>query len=387
MILAERMSRLGTETAFKVLAKAKALEAQGREVIHLEIGEPDFDTPSNVVQAGVRALQNGQTHYVAAAGIPPLREAIARHIGETRHIPVDPSMVVVTPGGKPIMFYAILALINKGDEVLYPNPGFPIYESMIKFVGGVPIPTPLTIANNFRLDLDHFRASLTPRTRMVILNSPANPTGGVMTETDIQAVAEILADREDIIVLSDEIYSRILYSGEHHSLASLPGFQSRTMILDGFSKTYAMTGWRLGYGVMPTWLAEQCTTLMINSNSCTAAFTQLAGVEALTGPQDSVDHMLAAFRERRKVIVDGLNAIPGLQCAMPEGAFYAFPNISATGRSADQLADELLEKAGVAVLSGTAFGRYGEGYLRISYANSLPNIRKALDRIADVLKG
>ncbi|MCW5849199.1 MAG: pyridoxal phosphate-dependent aminotransferase [Anaerolineae bacterium] len=385
MQLAEPMSRLGTETAFKVLAKARALEAQGREVIHLEIGEPDFDTPSNIIQAGIRALQSGQTHYVPAAGILPLREAIAQYIGETRGIQVDPGMVVVTPGGKPIMFYAILALINPGDEVLYPNPGFPIYESMIRFVNGVPVPTPLTDQNNFRLDLDHFRASLTPRTRMVILNSPANPTGGVMTQDDVRAVAEMLADRPDIIILSDEIYDRILYSGEHFSITSLPGFQERTIILNGFSKTYAMTGWRLGYGVMPARLADPITTLMINSNSCTAAFTQWAGVEALTGPQDSVQHMLDAFRARREVIVEGLNAIPGIRCAMPEGAFYAFPNIEGTGRTADELADELLQKAGVAVLSGTAFGAYGQGYLRLSYANSIPNIKKALERIAEAL--
>ncbi len=385
MQLAEPMSRLGTETAFKVLAKAKALEAQGREVVHLEIGEPDFDTPSNIIQAGIRALQEGHTHYVPAAGILPLREAIAEYIGTTRGIQVDPSMVVVTPGGKPVMFYAILALINAGDEVMYPNPGFPIYESMIRFVDGVPVPTPLTDKNSFRLDLDHFRESITPRTRMVILNSPANPTGGVMTEDDVRAVAEMLADRPDIIILSDEIYDRILYSGEHHSIASLPGFQDRTIILNGFSKTYAMTGWRLGFGVMPTRLAEPITTLMINSNSCTAAFTQWAGVEALRGPQDSVGHMLDAFRARREVIVEGLNAIPGIRCAMPEGAFYAFPNIEGTGRTADALADELLQKAGVAVLSGTAFGRYGQGYLRLSYANSIPNIKKALERMGEVL--
>ncbi len=385
MHLADRMHRIGTETAFKVLARAKALEAEGRDVIHLEIGEPDFDTPPNVVEAGVAALRSGHTHYVAAPGIPPLREAIARYIGETRGIDVTPNMVVVTPGGKPIMFYAILALINAGDEVMYPNPGFPIYESMIRFVGGTPVPTPLTYDNNFRLDLDHFRDHVTDRTRLVILNSPANPTSGVMTESDVRAVADILADRPDITILSDEIYDRILYTGAHHSIASLPGYQDRTIILNGFSKTYAMTGWRLGYGVMRPDLAEWITTLMINSNSCTAAFTQMAGVEALNGPQDSVDAMLAAFRERRTAIVEGLNAIPGIRCAMPEGAFYAFPNIEGTGRKSDPLATELLERGGVAALSGTAFGAYGEGYLRLSYANSLPNIQKALERIADVV--
>ncbi|MFN8500064.1 MAG: pyridoxal phosphate-dependent aminotransferase [Anaerolineae bacterium] len=387
MQTAERMSRLGTETAFKVLAKAKALEAQGREVIHLEIGEPDFDTPANIIDAGVRALQSGYTHYTPAAGIPQFREAIAEYIGRTRGIAVEPNMVVVTPGGKPVMFYALLALTQAGNEVLYPNPGFPIYESMINFAGATPVPMPLTIENDFRLDLDHVRDSITPRTRMIILNSPANPTGGVMTEQDVKTLAEILADRPDILILSDEIYSRIIYDGGHHSIATLPGFQDRTIILDGFSKTYAMTGWRLGYGVMRPDIAEVVTQLMINSNSCTAAFTQVAGIEALTGPQESVDAMNAAFLERRNVIVQGLNNIPGVRCAMPQGAFYAFPNIEGTGRASEQLADDLLQKGGVACLSGTAFGRYGQGYLRLSYANSLPNICKALDRIAEVLNG
>ncbi len=385
MQTAERMSRLGTETAFKVLAKARALEAQGREVIHLEIGEPDFDTPANIIDAGVRALQSGYTHYTAAAGIPEFRAAIAEYIGRTRGINVEPNMVVVTPGGKPVMFYALLALTQQGDEVLYPNPGFPIYESMINFSGAKAVPMPLTIDNDFRLDLDHVRDSITPRTRMIILNSPANPTGGVMTEQDVKTLAEILADRPDIIILSDEIYGRIIYEGEHHSIASLPGFQERTIILDGFSKTYAMTGWRLGYGVMRPDIAEVVTQLMINSNSCTAAFTQMAGIEALTGPQDSVDAMNAAFLERRNVIVQGLNNIPGIKCAMPQGAFYAFPNIEGTGRKSEELAEDLLQKGGVACLSGTSFGKYGQGYLRLSYANSLPNICKALDRIAEVL--
>ena len=387
MQTAERMSRLGTETAFKVLAKAKALEAQGREVIHLEIGEPDFDTPANIIDAGIRALQSGYTHYTPAAGIPEFRATIAEYIGRTRGITVEPNMVVVTPGGKPVMFYALLALTQQGDEVLYPNPGFPIYESMISFSGAKPVPMPLTIQNDFRLDLDHVRDNITPRTRMIILNSPANPTGGVMTKEDIDTLVEILADRPDIIVLSDEIYSRIIYDGQHHSIASLPGFQERTIILDGFSKTYAMTGWRLGYGVMRPDIAEVVTQLMINSNSCTAAFTQMAGIEALRGPQESVDAMNAAFLERRDVIVQGLNNIPGIKCAMPQGAFYAFPNIEGTGRTSEELADALLQQGGVACLSGTAFGKYGQGYLRLSYANSLPNICKALDRIAEVLNG
>ena len=385
MRLAERMSRLGTETAFEVLARAKALEAQGREIIHLEIGEPDFDTPAHIKAAAVRALEEGWTHYTPAAGIPALREAIADYIRRTRGIPVGPEHVVVVPGGKPIMFFAILALVEEGDEVIYPNPGFPIYESMIRFVGARPVPLRLRMENEFRVDVEELARLITPRTRMLILNSPANPTGGVLTREDLEAIAELCL-KHDLVVLSDEIYSRILYEGEHISIASFPGMLERTIILDGFSKTYAMTGWRLGYGVMPEPLAEAVTRLMINSNSCTAAFTQIAGIAALTGPQDEVDRMVAAFRERREVMVEGLNRLPGFRCLKPKGAFYAFPNIEGTGMSSWELAHYLLEEAGVAVLSGTAFGEYGEGFLRLSFANSIENIQKALERIEKALQ-
>lgn len=385
MRLAQRMSRLGTETAFEVLARAKALEAQGREIIHLEIGEPDFDTPAHIKAAAVRALEEGYTHYTPAAGIPALRQTIAEYIRRTRGIPVGPENVVVVPGGKPIIFFSILALVEEGDEVIYPNPGFPIYESMINYVGGRPVPLPLRMENEFRVDVEELASRITPRTRMLILNSPANPTGGVLTREDLAAIAE-LCIRHDLIVLSDEIYSRILYEGEHVSIASFPGMLERTIILDGFSKTYAMTGWRLGYGVMPVPLAEAVTQLMINSNSCTAAFTQMAGIAALTGPQDEVDRMVAAFRERREVMVEGLNRIPGFRCLKPKGAFYAFPNIEGTGISSRELASYLLEEAGVAVLSGTAFGEYGEGFLRLSFANSVENIQKALERIEKAVR-
>ncbi|MGN6811296.1 MAG: pyridoxal phosphate-dependent aminotransferase [Thermomicrobiales bacterium] len=385
MQLAERMNRLGTETAFSVLAKAKALEAQGREVIHLEIGEPDFDTPENVIEAGCRALRSGQTHYTPAPGIPELRAAIAADVAKSRGIPVDPAQVVVTPGGKPIMFFVILALVNEGDEVLMPNPAFPIYESMVDFVGGKPVFVPLRQENSFRFDLDEFKAGLTPRTKLVIINSPANPTGGVLTPQDIAGLADILRERPDVMILSDEIYSRLLYSGTFASIAAEADMAERTIILDGFSKTYAMTGWRLGYGVMRPDLAEAIARLQVNSNSCVNAATQWAGLEAITGPQDSVDRMLAEFRARRDLIVAGLNNLPGVECLTPEGAFYAFPHITGTGRSAADLADLLLNEAGVACLSGTAFGRYGEGHLRLSYANSRENISKAIARMGDVL--
>ena len=387
MKLAGRMGRLGTETAFSVLAKAKALEARGQDIIHLEIGEPDFDTAGHIVEAGCQALRSGETHYTPTAGIPELREAIAADVAKSRGIDVDPAQVVVTPGGKPIMFFAILALVEEGDEVLMPNPAFPIYESMVDFVGGTPVFVPLRQENGFRFDLDEFRAGLSEKTRLVILNSPANPTGGVFTREDIRGIAEILHERPDVTVLSDEIYARLLYSGSFASIASEPGFgpDGRTIILDGFSKTYAMTGWRLGYGVMPETLAEQVTKLQVNSNSCTAAATQHAGLAALHGPQDAVDRMLEEFRARRNLIVAGLNDLPGVECISPQGAFYAFPKVSGTGYSAGELADLLLEEAGVACLSGTAFGRHGEGHLRFSYANSRENISRALDRMQEVL--
>jgi aspartate aminotransferase len=385
--LARRMERLGTETAFSVLAKAKALEARGHEIIHLEIGEPDFDTPSHIVEAGCRALREGHTHYTPTAGIPELRAAIAADVARSRGIAVDPEQVVVTPGGKPIMFFVILALVDEGDEVLLPNPAFPIYESMVNFVGGTPVFVPLRQENEFRFALDEFRAGLSERTRLVILNSPANPTGGVLTPEDIAGLAEILRERPDVFVLSDEIYSRLLYAGSFASIASEPGFgpDGRTIILDGFSKTYAMTGWRLGYGVMPEPLAEEVTKLQVNSNSCTNAATQYAGLEALAGPQDSVEIMLGEFRARRDLIVSGLNDLPGVECIAPQGAFYAFPRVAGTGHSAGALAGLVLEEAGVACLAGTAFGRYGEGHLRFSYANSRENISRALERMGEVL--
>ncbi len=386
MKFAQRMSRLGTETAFEVLARAKALEAQGRDIIHLEIGEPDFDTPAHIVEAGVRALREGHTHYTPAAGVPELRQAIARHISESRGIDARPEQVVVTPGAKPIMFFTILALAEAGDEVIYPNPGFPIYESMINFVGATPVPLPLREERDFRFDADEFRSLVSDRTRLIILNSPQNPTGGVLTRVDLQAVAEVARERR-IMVLSDEVYEQILYEGEHVSIASLPDMQELTILLDGYSKTYAMTGWRLGYGVMPVPLAEQVTKLMVNSNSCTAAFTQQAGIAALAGPKDRVRAMVEAFRERRDVIVNGLNQIPGIRCVMPAGAFYAFPNVTGTGLGSRELADRLLNQAGVATLPGDSFGAYGAGYLRLSYANSVENIRRALARIEEVVAG
>jgi len=385
-IFANRMASLGTETAFEVLARAKALERQGKEIIHLEIGEPDFDTPQNIKEAAVKALYAGYTHYVPAAGIPELREAIAEYISKTRKIPVDPEEVVVTPGAKPIMFFAILACVDRGEEVLYPNPGFPIYESMINFVGAKPVPIPLLEENDFRLDHEYVKEKITKKTKMIILNSPENPTGGVLTKEDLKVIADCIANRDDVIVLSDEIYSRIIYEGTHESIASLPGMKEKTIILDGFSKTYAMTGWRLGYGVMQKDIAEKITKLMINSNSCTCAFIQMAGVEALKGPQDSVDKMVAEFRKRREVIVSGLNNIKGITCKKPKGAFYVFPNIKGTGKKSKEFSDYLLNEAGVAVLPGTSFGKYGEGYLRISFANSVENIKKALDRISKAVE-
>ncbi len=384
MKLARRVFRLGTESAFEVLAKARALEAQGREIVHLEIGEPDFDTPPHIVEAAIAALRRGETHYTPSAGIMPLREAIAKEVSCTRGISVEPEEVVVTPGAKPIIFFTLLALCQQGDEVIYPNPGFPIYESMIRFVGARPVPIRLRMENGFSLDPDELRRLLTSRTRLLILNSPGNPTGSVLSQADVEAIARVLQGH-DCLILSDEIYGRLIFEGSHFSIASVPGFKERTVILDGFSKTYAMTGWRLGYGVMPKALAKHITLLMTNSNSCTATFSQHAGIAALTGPQEPVEKMVAAFRERRQVIVDGLNALPGVKCPVPQGAFYAFPNIEGTGLKSKALADLLLEEAGVAVLSGTAFGDYGEGFLRLSYANSVANLRKALARMEELL--
>jgi aspartate aminotransferase len=378
--LAKRMQRLGTETAFEVLVRARALEAKGKDIVHLEIGEPDFDTPANVVEAGVQALKTGWTHYGPSAGLPELRAAIAKYVGETRHVRVAPEEVVVVPGGKPIIFFAMLALVEEGDEVIFPNPGFPIYESMIDFLGGRGVSIHLREDREFGFDVSEFAAKITERTKLIILNSPHNPTGGVLDEKDVRAIAHAIGDR-DIMVLSDEIYSRLIFDGKHFSLMSIPEFRERTILLDGFSKTYAMTGWRLGYGVMRPDLAAQVSRLMTNSNSCTASFTQVAGVEALGGDQSSVDHMLREFRARREVMVEGLNGVKGFRCQKPRGAFYVFPNIEGTGWTSKKLADALLEEAGVACLSGTSFGSYGEGYIRFSIANSIENIHKALDRI------
>ncbi len=380
--LASRMSRLGTETAFEVLNRARQLEKQGKEVIHLEIGEPDFDTPANVIEAGVSALHKGWTHYGPPAGLPDLRQTIADYVSSTRSVPVSSEEVVVVPGGKPIIFFTILALIDAGDEVIYPNPGFPIYESMINYSLGKAIPIPLREERDFSVDVKELASLITDRTKLIILNSPHNPTGGVLTRKDIFEVAEAIGDR-NILILSDEIYSRLIYDGDHFSIMSVPGFKERTILLDGFSKTYAMTGWRLGYGVMRPDLAESIARLVTNSNSCTASFTQIAGIEALRGDQSSVDKMSAEFKRRRDAFVAGLNKIKGFSCRTPKGAFYTFPNITKTGWPSKKLADALLEQAGVACLSGTAFGEYGEGYLRFSVANSLENLSKALGRIED----
>ncbi len=381
MRLASRMSRLGTETAFEVLARARVLEAEGMDVIHLEIGEPDFDTPENVVRAGVDALGGGFTHYGPSPGLPDVRARIAREVADTRGISVSGDNVVVTPGGKPIMFFVLLALAEHGDEVLYPNPGFPIYESMINFAGAEAVPMPLREDRDFNVDVNEVAAQITPATKLIIINSPNNPCGSVMSREDLRALAELAVER-DVLVLADEIYSRFLYEGEHHSITAFPGMAERTIILDGFSKTYAMTGWRLGYGVMPLELVEPISRLVTNSVSCTASFTQMAAIEALDGPQDDAYGMVAEFKRRRDLIVDGLNAIPGIRCPMPRGAFYVFPNVEGTGLSSAEFADRLLQEAGVACLSGESFGEYGKGHVRFSFANSAENIQKALDRIA-----
>jgi aspartate aminotransferase len=381
MKLAERMSRIGVESAFEVLVRARELERQGRHVIHLEIGEPDFPTPAHIIEAAKQALDQGYTHYGPTQGMPELRQSIARYISRTRGIRVGPEHVSIVPGGKPIIFFPILALIEQGDEVIYPNPGFPIYESMIRFSGGVPVPIPLVEERGFSFDLDSLRQRLSPKTKLLILNSPQNPTGGLIPPEDMDAIAHLVRDR-DLMVLSDEIYSRIYYGSEAPvSIASLPGMLEKTIILDGFSKTYAMTGWRMGYGVMPEWLVEAVSKLMVNSNSCTASFTQRAGLAAIDGPQQAVDSMVAEFRRRRDAFCAGLNQVPGFRCPLPGGAFYAFANITATGMKSKELADHLLYDAGVSCLSGAAFGEYGEGYIRFSYANSYHNLMDAVERI------
>ena len=382
--LADRMDRLGTESAFEVLARAKAMEAAGHKIIHLEIGEPDFPTASHIIEAAVEALRAGHTHYVPALGIPPLREAVAAFLERTGRMRTTPDRVIVTPGAKPIMFFTILALANEGDEVLYPDPGFPMYESITSFAGALPVPVPLRETNGFRIDVAELGRLITPHSRLLIINSPHNPCGSALTREDCAAIAE-LAQRHDLVVLSDEVYWAIRYGPGHASVLDFDGMADRTVLLDGWSKTYAMTGWRLGFGVFPSALVEPVTRLAINSVSCTSAFSQYAAIAALDGPQDAVAEMVAEFRRRRDVIVVGLNGIPGIRCIEPQGAFYAFPNITGTGLPATELQARLLQEAGVAALAGTAFGPWGEGFLRLSYANSVANIQTALDAIKFLL--
>ncbi len=379
------MVGIGTETAFEAAARARALEAEGRHIVHLEIGEPDFDTPQNIRDAAKRALDEGWTHYGPPLGQPALRKAIAEESKRFRGVEADPANVVVTPGAKPIMYYAILALIEPGDEVIYPDPGFPIYESMTRFTGGTPVPYALREENDFRLDPDELRSLVTPKTKMIIFNSPHNPTGGVLTREDITAIADIARDNDNITVMTDEIYGRGVFEGEHFSIATLPGMAEKTIILDGFSKAWAMTGWRLGFAILPQPLVDPFSKLIINSVSCTSSFEQIAAVEALNGPQDEVKKMVEEFRARRQIVVDGLNAIPGFRCRMPHGAFYVFPNVAGTGMNGTQMADKLLYDGGVCTLSGTAFGKVGADHIRISYANSRENLQLALERIREVV--
>jgi aspartate/methionine/tyrosine aminotransferase len=377
------MSHIGTESAFEVLARARALEKQGKSIIHLQIGEPDFPTPAHVVEAGRKALADGWTKYGPTPGFPEFRDAIARYISTTRGIPVHADNICVVPGGKPIMYFAMTALLNPGDEVIYPDPSFPIYESLIHFLGAKAMPVPLVESRGFSFDLDVLQKSLSAKTKLVILNSPANPTGGVIPHDDLKKIADMLRDR-DLMILSDEIYSRIYYEEKPESITQFPGMVEKTIILDGFSKTYSMTGWRLGYGVMPKWMADAVNLMAVNATSCTASFSQKAGLAALEGPQGDVDTMVAEFKKRRNVIVQALNTIPGFRCSLPAGAFYAFPNITGTKMSSKDMEALLLNEAGVACLSGTAFGRHGDGFLRFSYANSLENIKEAIERIKKV---
>jgi aspartate/methionine/tyrosine aminotransferase len=387
MKVAERMNSIGTETAFEVSARARALEATGRSIVYLQIGEPDFDTPENVREAAKAALDGGMTHYPPYAGLPDLRRAIAEDTTARRGFTADPSNVFVTVGGKGVMVYAIMALVDPGDEVIVPDPGYPIYESITRFVGGTAVPIPIRQANDFRMDIDELASLITPKTKLLVINSPANPTGGVLTRDDIERIAE-LAQRHDLVVLSDEIYARILYDGaEHVSIASIDGMADRTITLDGFSKTYAMTGWRMGYAVVPDWLVKPFGQLIINTISGVTAFAQAGAIEALRGPQDEVDAMVREFRARRDLVVDGLNEIPGFDCLRPQGAFYVFPDITGTGMSGADLADRLLYEAGVCVLSGTSFGGVGDKHIRISYANSRENLSEALARIRRFVAG
>jgi len=384
--IAKCMERLGTETAFEVLARAKELEAEGKSMIHLEIGEPDFDTPKNIVDVAKKALDEGWTHYGPSAGYPDFREVIADYISRTRGVDTDADQVVVTPGAKPIIFFTILSCVESGDEVVYPNPGFPIYESMINYLGVKAVAAPLLQKNEFRMDVGELKKLVNKNTKLIIINSPQNPTGGVLTEGDLEEIAEI-AQANDCWILTDEIYSEMVYEGEFKSIYSLPGMKERTILLEGASKTFAMTGWRLGYGVMPQFLQPHFTRMMTNSCSMTCAFIQRAGIEALTGPKNEVHKMMAEFKKRRDVIVAGLNEIPNIKCLLPKGAFYVFPDITATGKSSKELEQGLLNEGGVACLAGTSFGEYGEGHLRFSYANSIENIQEALNRVRSYLAG
>ncbi|MEO6206799.1 MAG: pyridoxal phosphate-dependent aminotransferase [Candidatus Limnocylindrales bacterium] len=385
--VAARMGTIGTESAFAVSARARAMEAEGRSIIHLQIGEPDFDTPAHVREAAKQALDDGATHYAPFPGIPALREAIAADVMSRKRVAADPSQVFVTVGGKGVMLYAILGLVDPGDEVLVPDPGYPIYESLTRFVGATPVPIPIRMENDFRLDVDELASLITPRTRVLFVNSPANPTGGVLTREDNERIAA-LAIEHDLWVVSDEIYGRILYDGhEHVSIASLPGMAERTIILDGFSKTFAMTGWRLGYGVVPTTLIPTFAQLVINTISCAPTFAQVGAVQALVGPQDDVEAMVVEFKARRDLVIAGLNAIPGITARTPVGAFYAFPSVAGTGLSGAELAERLLVEAGVCVLAGTAFGGVGTEHIRISYANSRENLTEALGRIGRFVEG
>ncbi|MDZ7860200.1 MAG: pyridoxal phosphate-dependent aminotransferase [Candidatus Krumholzibacteriota bacterium] len=383
-MLAERMNRLGTETAFEVLSKANKMESEGREIIHLEIGEPDFDTPRNIIDAAIKALNDGFTHYGPSAGLPETRKVFADFISKDRGVDIGPENIVVTPGAKPILFFSILALVDAGDEVIYPNPGFPIYESVINFVGGKPVPIPLREEKEFSFDLDEMKDLVNEKTKLIILNSPHNPTGGSLTPDDMKGIAE-LAVEYDAWILSDEVYSKMVYDGDHVSIYDYPEVMDRTILLEGHSKTYAMTGWRLGYASMPEELAAQIAKIQTNSNSCTSTFIQKAGVEAVTGPQDESKKMMAEFKARRDMFVEGLNEIPGFKCLKPKGAFYVFPNITGTGKKSKEIEEYLLDEAGVAGLSGTSFGSYGEGYLRFSYANSQKNLKRALELIKEAL--
>ncbi len=384
MKFSKLMQRAGTETAFTVLAKAREMERQGKSVVHFEIGEPDFNTPENIKQAGIKAIQDNFTHYSPAQGVLELREAVAEYISKTRNIPVDPAEVVITPGGKDVILFTATALLDEGDEAIYPNPGYPIYESAIKIAGATPVPMPLLEENGFAFDREQFKKLITPKTKLIIINSPGNPKGGILSKEDLQFIADI-AIKNDIMVLSDEIYSRIIYEGEFQSISSLPGMKERTIILDGFSKTYAMTGWRLGYAVTTKEIAEQFTKLATNSFSCVTTFVQMAGIEALKGPQDDVEMMRKKYEERRNLIINGLNKIPGFSVKMPKGAFYAFANITGTGMTSKEISDYLLNEAGVATLPGTSFGKYGEGFIRFSYATSLDNIKEGLKRVEEAV--